>query len=354
VKRLTFAAPGDLDTPTGGYAYDRRVIEELRALGWEIDVLDVGARFPRPTQADREAASRLLAAARPDAPLVIDGLALGVIPEIARALAETHRLVALVHHPLAYETGVTEEEEEALRKSEAVALSHMRHVITSSPATARILAAEYGVPAERISVAIPGTDPARGAVRASGAAPLHLLAVGSLVPRKGYDVLIRALAKLSDLPWRLTVIGDTTRDAATAQSLQTMARDNNLETRIAFIGTVSEAALEAAYRHADVFVQPSHFEGFGMAAASAIAYGLPVIATRGGALEETVGAAALLVAPGDADALAAALRRVIGDAAERARLARAARDAATRQQRWQTTAQQFAAAIAATAGETRP
>lgn len=349
VKRLTFAVPGDLATPTGGYAYDRRVIEELRTLGWQVDVLDLGAHFPNPTTAQREAARNTLMAARRDAPLVIDALALGVIPEIAAELSVTHRLVGLVHHPLALETGVTPEAAVALQKSETAALAHASHVITSSPTTAEILIADYGVPAEKMSTAIPGTDPARFATPRAGntEGPLHLLAVGSLTPRKGYDVLIRALAKLTDLPWRATIVGDDTRDPATANSLKALVKSEKLDMRIDFTGTVSEAGIEVAYRHADIFVQSSYFEGYGMAAASAIAYGLPVIATSGGALGHTVGDAAIVVPPGDIEALAAALRRTVTDASERERLQQAARAAAARQQRWETTAQQFAAAIEA-------
>jgi glycosyltransferase involved in cell wall biosynthesis len=341
--------PGDLATPTGGYAYDRRVIEEMCSLGWQIDVLDLGAHFPNPSTAQRDAAQDILTAARADAPLVIDGLALGVIPEIAAQLAATHRLVGLVHHPLALETGVTPEAASALKKSERDALAHTARIITSSVTTAKILIKDYGVNASKISTVVPGTDPARPAAprTTDNEAPPHLLAVGSLVPRKGYDVLIRALAKLAELPWRLTIVGDDTRNAATAGSLAALVKDEKLDTRIALTGAVSEAGLEVAYRHADIFVQPSHFEGYGMAAASAIAYGLPVIATSGGALGDTVADAAIVVPPGDIETLATALHRVITDLSERERLRQAARTAAAKQQRWETTAQQFAAAIEA-------
>ena len=56
VKRLAFAVPGDLATPTGGYAYDRRMIAELGQLGWQIDLLNLGEGFPWPNDATRTAA----------------------------------------------------------------------------------------------------------------------------------------------------------------------------------------------------------------------------------------------------------------------------------------------------------
>ena len=62
MKRAAFAVPGNLDTPTGGYAYDKRIITELRALGWQIDVIDLGGSFPNPDAAARDVAlARLLA-----------------------------------------------------------------------------------------------------------------------------------------------------------------------------------------------------------------------------------------------------------------------------------------------------
>src|SRR5262249_4529704 len=148
-RSFAFAVPGALDTPTGGYAYDRRMIAELERLGWHADVVDLGTKFPRPSAADRAAARARLAAVPRGRCIVIDGLALGVLPEEAAALRESHRLVALVHHPLALESGLSAAEAEALRGSERAALAAVRHVIVTGEATARLLTSDYAVPAGR-------------------------------------------------------------------------------------------------------------------------------------------------------------------------------------------------------------
>lgn len=344
VKRVTFAVPGSLDTPTGGYAYDKRVIAELRALGWEIDVLDIGDCFPNPNDIQRASARRKLLATPARAPVVIDGLALGVIPEIAAELARTRPVVALVHHPLAFETGLSMDDAQLLRLSERTALAHSKRIVVTSTSTARLLCADYEVRANTVTVAFPGHDPVAQATGSSDG-PVRLLSVGSIVPRKGYDVLVSALAQLSDLPWHLTIAGDRGRDPQTARLLDVAIAQGNLGGRVTLLGILSDAELAKAYCASDIFVQASRFEGYGMAAASALAHGVPIVATDGGALGATVGEAALVVPPNEVDALADALRHMISDPAERGRRRTASQAAGRNLQSWKATAKQFAAAL---------
>jgi glycosyltransferase involved in cell wall biosynthesis len=343
---VTFAVPGSLDQPTGGYKYDRRVIAGLRQRGCDVDVIDLGDGFPRPSPETVHAALPRLRCAPTRQPIVVDGLALGVLPDVAAALRSTHRLIALVHHPLALESGLAPAEIAALRDSERAALAAVSRVVVTSPATRRILVEDYGVPKEKITVALPGAEDAAGAAvmrkRPGEAAnqTINLLAVGAVVPRKGYDVLIEALNQLGDLNWQLVIAGDCKRDRAAAAELVTAVARKRLEPRVFLAGAVSEHELAALYREADVFVLASRFEGYGMAYAEAIAQGLPVIGTRVGAVPDTVPAdAGILVPPDDAAALAAALRGMIADAELRERCSDAARKAPM--PTWEAAAQAF-------------
>jgi glycosyltransferase involved in cell wall biosynthesis len=345
VKRFAFAVPGDLATPTGGYAYDRRMMTELGDLGWRIDLLDLGEGFPWPDEATRATAQSRLLAIPAGRSIVVDGLALGVLPETASQLAGRNPLLALVHHPLALEWGLSVEQADALRASERAALAAVQGVVVTSAATAKLLASDYGVPAERIAVARPGSDPAPMSQESQDGV-VRLLSVGAIVPRKGFDVLITALATLTDLSWRLTIAGDRTRDRNAAARLDADIARHALGERIAAPGAVSPQRLAALYAEADVFVLASHFEGYGMAYAEAVAHGLPVIGTSAGAIPDTVPPdAGLLVDPGDSFALARALRRVIGDAGLRRRLASAARAAAPQLPTWRHSAEIFARAL---------
>ena len=133
VNRVAFAVPGDLSTPTGGYAYDRRIIAELQKLGWQVDVVGLGDGFPKPTWETKAAAKKKLAELPKGCPIVIDGLAFGVMHEAARELRERNPLIALVHHPLALETGLSPDEAKNFKSSEREALAAARSVVVDEP-----------------------------------------------------------------------------------------------------------------------------------------------------------------------------------------------------------------------------
>lgn len=345
VRELAFAVPGDLATPTGGYAYDRRIIGELRKLGWTIDVVDLGDGFPRPSDAQRAFAAEQLLAIPRGMPVAIDGLAYGLLPEAAEQLRHKNPILALVHHPLALETGLSAAQAAEMRASERAALACARHVVVTSTATARLLAADYAVARENITVVVPGLDLATAA-RGTSNGMVRLLSVGAIVPRKGFDVLIAALATISDLPWHLTIAGDRTRDAVCAARLHADVARYGLGNRVALLGAVSDERISQLYAHSDVFVLASRFEGYGMAFAEALAHGLPVIGTTAGAIPDTVPkGTGVLVPPDDAAALADALRRLIENPAERQRMSERARVVSSSQPRWMDSAKLFAQAV---------
>jgi glycosyltransferase involved in cell wall biosynthesis len=345
VKRAAFAVPGNLETPTGGYAYDRRIIAELERSGWHVELIEVDGGFPWPSKAALATTRTRLVSVPTGRPIVIDGLALGALPEVASELASRNPLLALVHHPLALEWGLSSDQANILRRSERSALASVHGVVVTSPTTARLVASDYAVPADRITVARPGNDPAPRAQGSRNGVP-HLLSVGAVVPRKGFDVLVKSLATLADLPWRLTIAGDLTRDPTAAARLHADISRHALTDRIVVLGAVSLEQLATLYDGADLFVLASYFEGYGMAYTEALAHGLPVIGTTAGAIPETVpDGAGLLVPAGDPAALAEALRRVITDNSLRLRLSEAALAAASQLPAWPQSGAIFAGAL---------
>ena len=346
---LHFVLPGDPATRTGGFIYDGRIIEGLRARGLEVAVHGLPNGFPDPSPAIRDRAAALFAGLPDGARVVVDGLALGVLPEELRPQAGRLDLIGLVHHPLAAESGLSAERQGALFDSETAALALVSQVITTSRHTAEALA-PYGVPAERITPVPPGVDPAPLAegsgAEGSGDDGLALLCVANLVPRKGHDLLLGALALLRDLDWRLTCAGSLAREPDWTDRLRRLCDDGGLNDRVAFLGEIDDAELEGLYQGADLFVLASHYEGYGMVFSEAVAHGIPVLATRTGGIPEAVPAeAGILVPPGDAEALTAALRRLLAEPAAYTELRAAARRARAGLRRWSDSAALFAEAL---------
>jgi glycosyltransferase involved in cell wall biosynthesis len=248
------------------------------------------------------------------------------------------------------EVGLSEQRRVELRNLETAALARARRIIVTSPATARTLVQEFAVPQTKITVAEPGTEPAQ---RATGCrtGPLLLLAVGAIVPRKAYDILVRALAPLRDREWRLTIAGPTDRSPDAFVALRTAVEETGLAERVALLGPVNQGRLADLYSAADVFLMPSLYEGYGMVLAEAMARGLPIVCTTGGAAAETVpDAAAIKVEPGDAEALTGAIGRLMDDADLRRRIAEASWSAGQKLPRWEDTARTVAGVIAQLAG----
>ena len=217
LPRVHFAVAGAIGQITGGYIYDARIADGLKALGWSMRIHELAGRHPEAdAEAGRRAAACLEAVGGGEI-LLVDGLALPAFLPALPKLRDGARLVGLIHHPLADETGVDEASRRTLDAAERAALGHAARVIVTSDTTAAAVAA-MGVPAERIGTVRPGVDavPRASTGRSRDTQRLDLLCVATITPRKGHALLVEALAGLQGLPWRLTCIGSDTRDPADA------------------------------------------------------------------------------------------------------------------------------------------
>jgi glycosyltransferase involved in cell wall biosynthesis len=340
--KIALLVPGPFDTISGGYIYDRRLVAGLRALGHEVRVVELPGQHPLPDEAATEGARAALAALPEGTRIVVDGLGLPAFAPVAGRLAE-RGAVGLIHHPTALEHGNPGPVRDALRESERTLFPRLARLVATSPLTARRLPEEFGANPARIGVVEPGTDPApRSTGSGNGCV---ILSVGALIPRKGHDVLIRALATLPDLNWKLTIAGGA-RDPVYARGLAALTEERGVAQRVTFAGEVDGEALEALWSGADLFALASHWEGYGMAVAEALARGLPVAVASGGALAELVPVEAGVVSPpGDAVSLGKAMRRAIFDTALRAEMAEAAWQAGQHLPRWEDRAAHFVAEL---------
>jgi glycosyltransferase involved in cell wall biosynthesis len=343
---LAFLVPGALDQLTGGYLFDRRVVEGLRAAGREVRVVELPGAYPEPDAAARAAMEEALAALPAASAAVIDGLALPGAADYLAAAAARLRLVGFIHHPLAAETGLSVGAARRLAALERRLIPLLHGALCPSRTTAAALA-DYGLAPARIAVTPPGTaKPKAVPQRPHGEGPVQLLCVATVTPRKGHLLLVEALAGLRDLDWRLLCLGSLERAPDTVAALcQAIAR-HDLGGRVTLAGEWPPERLGAAYGEAELFALPSFHEGYGMAFAEALAWGLPVVGARAGAVPELVPeTAGILVAPGDTAALAAALRRLIADPALRRRLAEGALQAGAALPSWADSVRHWGEAV---------
>jgi glycosyltransferase involved in cell wall biosynthesis len=345
--KLALIVPGSIDQLTGGYLFARRIVEELRARGDQIAVVELDGRFPDADATARRAAAEALAAHPDGALAVIDGLGLLGFADCLAAEAQRLKLIGFVHHALADETGMTDDAIAFFRDAERRLLPLLRGVVCPSGNTAAVLR-DYGVAQDRIAIAPPGTMKAATARRRETFSdPLRLLCVATVTPRKGHRLLIEALASIDRGAWQLDCVGSLTRDLACVAELREAIARHKLATNVRLLDERPPRQLPPAYEKADLFVLPSFLEGYGMAFAEALSYGLPIVATTGGAIPYTVPqSAGILVPPGDVDALRRALGRAIGDRMLLATLSDGARRAGAALPDWPQAVGQWRDAVA--------
>ena len=300
--------------PSGGNTFDLRVSRGLVAAGWTVHV----------HEASNGALGRVVRRIPDGAVVLLDGLVASPAPEVLVPQAGRLRLVVLVHMALGH--GTTN----GARAREGAVLSAAVSVVTTSAWARQTLLELYSLPDDRVHVAEPGADAADLAPGTpTGSA---LLSVAAVIPGKGHDVLLDALASLTDLPWRCLCVGSLHRDPAFAERLRRRASDGGIESRVRFAGPRTGAELARSYGAADLLVLPSRRETYGMVVTEALARGLPVVAAEVGGVPEAMGHGAdgtrpgLLVPPDDPAALGGALRAWLVDAELRRRLRRAARE----------------------------
>lgn len=342
------AIPGDAETPTGGYIYDAKVIA---ASGGDLRPIALPGSFPFPDNAALEETRAALAAA--DGPVIIDGLAYGALPvDLIKSLPR--KPIALCHHPLGMETGLTADEARALIASERAALECAAHVIVTSKETKGILVAEFGVAPADITVAEPGQDIAQPCAEARGEiaeTPL-ILTVASLTPRKAHEILVAALSRLAqnrlDLPWRAIFAGPDDLSPETTATIRRAIEEAGLQGRITLSYPKERAGLEAIYDEASIFALPSRFEGYGMVFPEAMLRAFPIVACD-------VGAAGAIAPPGavkllpvdDVEAFETALEELLASPDLRRSMGSIAREHALTLPGWDATWAGFQAAMKA-------
>lgn len=327
--RVGLVIYGSLTTVSGGFLYDRKLVEHLRESGDEVEVISLlWHSYPRLlAQNFSRGLQRRIVGLGLDV-LLQDELNHPSLFRLNRALKDIP-VVSIVHHLRSKE----QHPRWALpffRWTENRYLESVDAFVFNSRTTKADVAEAIGG-LKRHVIAYPGGDrlkptiaPLRVIERTSDSGPLRLLFVGNLIPRKGLSMLISALA-ISGPGWRLDVVGADV-DRTYASRVRELVSEKGLAERIKFRGALGDEALARLMEECHVLAVPSSYEGFGIVYMEGMGFGLPALATSSGAAHETVehGVNGFLTHPDDVAGLAQHVTRLIQDRALLAEMGQAA------------------------------
>ncbi|ERG88506.1 MAG: glycosyltransferase [halophilic archaeon J07HX5] len=338
-----------LDGTSGGFLYDRRVVQGLRDRGHAVTTVAVPRRSYTRNLLDSVSQSvwRQLTALADNVDIILEDELCHpslVGPNLRlRRRESSPPIVSIVHHlrssedwsPLRTRVYRTVERAYLLTADAFVYNSH-----TTRETVESLIGPTTGV------LAPPGRDHLQPAVtreqiraRAHNEGPVELLFVGSIVERKGLETLLKGLAAL-ELPWSLTIVGDTTIDRAYTEQLQSLVKQLAVGDRVTMTGRVPQSRLNELYEQCQILTVPSQYEGYGIVYLEAMGHGLPAVGTRAGGASEVIndGTTGALITPGDVSALTNAVARLAADRDRLAAHALAARAAFDDHHTWDETA----------------
>ncbi|WP_170975939.1 glycosyltransferase family 4 protein [Rhizobium sp. FY34] len=334
--KVYWLASADYARRTGGYVYNSALNQALMRQGIEVHPLMLKTGFPSVSRSERVQLAGEVARLGTGAVILTDHIYLCDLLEV---FAQTDvSVVSIFHHSLVMEHGQADDDQaRKLRAREQAAMQRSSRILVTSQDTARYIAAHYGVAEDRIHVAVPGNDRVERASVGARGLPISILSVGAIIPRKRYDYILDVAAALCDDDWRWSIVGDPQRYPEHAAALAASADALGLSHRLAFLGDVSETALEALWQATDLYVAASFYEGYGMAVAEAFRHGVPVITTASGAVSSWASGGIIQAPAEDAPAMAALIRPLLARTQDLYALSHAAWDFGQTLPSWEET-----------------
>lgn len=325
---------GSLETLTGGYLYDRILVEHLRGHGDEVEVISLPRRSYARQLSDNfsRALCQRLCQSQFDV-LLQDELCHPSLFRLNQRLKKrvSYPLITIVHLLRSSESRPAWRNA-FYRRVEREYLLGVDGIICNSQTT-RAAVKELAGREQPAIVAYPAGDhlsasitPEQIEARARKNGPLRLLFVANVLPGKGLHVLIEALAQLPPESWHLTIVGSLTMSPEYVRSVRRQIAQRRLDSHVEMTGTIPNAEVATCLARSDVLAGPSFYEAFGIASLEALGSGLPVIATSAGATHEIIthGREGFLVAPGDVASVAKYVRELSGNRERLREMSRAA------------------------------
>ncbi len=343
--RIVFVMLGKKDFLSGGYIFNSKMVEHLRASGHHVDVIHfrtVPQGLPDNwLKASRYIRRRILEA-HPD--LVIVGKSYQYMPLFRLSPACRRIPVLYLMHHLEWMDIGNKFKARLYRMYVGWLLGMADMIWANSDSTGRALN-EMGISPDTVKVISPGFHrvPVKESPEGAEAETLRILSVGSLCPRKDQMTLIRACALLEDLDFHLDLVGSTDACPDYAAAVSELLEEFDLHGKVSIIGNLDRSGMDEIYSRSRILVHPALWEAFGMAVLEGMWHGLPVVAADTAAIPELVrnGENGLLFQPGNEIDLADALRRLMTDEDMRVAMGGRSRELAQGMNDWKETGNEF-------------
>ena len=288
IREFSFFYPGNINQKTGGYIYEKNILQYSRKNNIPIKFIELSKNYPNPKKNDLINLSKIINKKKLSNILIFDGLVLEGLHNSIE-IFKKFKTIALIHHPLYLEfkgkkSSIFFDRAKRIYK-------HINYFIVTSKQTKKLLVEKFKIKTSNIMVVEPGIEKLKKYKKIKSN-KIKLLTCGSIIERKNYAYLIKEIQNIDQI--ELHIIGDTSRETSYSKKIMKMLEVNNLTKKIILHGKVSQSKLEKLYSNADFYISTSKYEGFGMSLANAFVSSLPIISFKTPTIQNTIGKSGVL------------------------------------------------------------
>ena len=338
--KIYWIQPSEIDSVSGGYIYNKNIIEGVRAHSVDVELLIPGTDFPFPSKKSLETCRNFFQKMPHSSIVVVDSLILGTISNLVKEFADKLIIAGLIHLPLSLNPDFAEKKKVDFREGELTSFKYSKLLILTSEFSKSVLV-KMGVDETKIHIVTPAIN---GTIseRYYPENPINLLCVSRISSSKGQLDLVKALENIQHYNWKLTFCGGFDTNDDYFKTIEKSIANSGLKDRITFTGEIPPNELEMYYQQADLLVLTSYYETYSMVLQEAMAFKIPIITTNTGATAQTVNSyIAGFYEPGDVPQLQKHLLSLLESRDEYLKLANGYRKLNLNFETWNKRAEQF-------------
>ena len=282
IKHIFFY-PGNINEKTGGYIYQKNILDHAKKNKLPIKFHSLSKNFPNPTIKNLEDLLKIVVKQNKDTNLIFDGLVLEGIEKIIDKL-RSYKLIALIHHPLYLEYKGNKSLKFLIKAKNTY--EKIDFFIVTSTETKKLLIKIFKIKSSKISIVEPGINKFKKFDKIKND-KINFLTCGSIIERKKYDYLLSETKNINNII--INIVGNISRESEYSNNIFRYIKKYSLEKKIILHGKVSQNKLEKLYSKSDFYISTSNYEGFGMSLANASMSKLPIISYKTSTIKKTIG-----------------------------------------------------------------